>query len=412
MLLGGYVKLARFSMKSARWRSLLTMLGIIVGIVSVVTTISIGEGVKRQVVQQINERGEDLITILPGETDTENASTYFSRLSPSSSRPNISFGESDYQAVREVPELAAVAPFGYVSGEVAEQGDAYDDVRVVATTEDFTKILQREVAFGSFITGNEAGSANGAVIGQGVAEGMFGENVPLGRSFTIRDTRFIVRGVYESFEESSPLLSTDNYDDTIFIPHRLGQELMGGNMQIYQMLARARGGAENASVAIEETETALSAVRGNSRDSSVLKQSETLSLAEETLTLLTTMIAGVAAISLLVGGIGIMNIMLVSVTERTREIGVRKAVGATNRQVMYQFITEAAVLSLIGGILGILLSLGTNFLLRVTTNLEPVITAPIMGLAVVVAFVVGVVFGAAPAFVAARKDPIDSLRYE
>lgn len=413
MLLGGYIKLARSSMRNSRWRSLLTMLGIIVGIVSVVTTVSIGEGVKQQVIGQINQRGEDLITVLPGKTNTDTASNYFARLNPTNRKQLTSFSESDYRALEGVKELSHVAPFGHVSGELKQQDDKFSDIQVIATSAALPKILNQKLAFGSFFSDqNSAGTTNGAVIGQSVAEEMFGENVPLGRDFTIRGTRFIVQGVFEDFEDTSPLLAMNNYDKAIFIPHRLGQELMGGNMQIYQILARARGGAENTSAAITATEKSLQKARGGGNDFSVLKQSETLSIAEETLTLLTSMIAGVAGISLLVGGIGIMNIMLVSVTERTREIGVRKAVGATNRQIMYQFITEAAVLSLVGGILGILLSLGANFALRVMTDLQPVVTLPVMGIAVGVAFIVGIVFGAAPAFVAARKDPIDSLRYE
>lgn len=159
-------------------------------------------------------------------------------------------------------------------------------------------------------------------------------------------------------------------------------------------------------------EGALRESRGGQKDFTVLKQSENLALAEDVLNLLTSLIAGVAAISLLVGGIGIMNIMLVSVTERTQEIGIRKAVGATNRQILYQFMTEAAVLSLAGGVLGVLFSLLANVLMRIMTDLQPVITLEIILIASGVSFAVGIIFGMAPAAIAARKDPIDALRYE
>ncbi len=412
MLLGGYIKLARSSMRSSRWRSLLTMLGIIVGIVSVVTTVSIGEGIKQQIVNQINDRGDDLITILPGTTVSDDAVAYFSRLSPTASSNTIVFGENDYQTVVKVKQLGAVAAFGHVSGEITQQDKVASNVQVIATSSDLPLVLDHKVEFGSFFSSVNESSTNGAVIGQEVADKMFGESVPLGRDFTIRGTRFIVRGVFEEFSDSSPLLNNDDYDNAIFIPHKLGQELMGGNMQIYKILARAEGGAENTSEAISATKDALSLSRGGAADFAVLKQSESLSLAEDTLTLLTSMIAGIAAISLVVGGIGIMNIMLVSVSERTREIGIRKAVGATNRQILYQFLTEAAVMSFMGGVLGILASLIVNFTLRITTDLEPIITFPVMGVAVLVAFVVGIIFGTAPAAVAASKDPIDALRYQ
>jgi putative ABC transport system permease protein len=411
MLLGGYIKLARSAMRASRWRSLLTMLGIIVGIVSVVTTVSIGEGVKRQIIDQINFRGEDLITILPGESSTKNANAYFSRFNPTDNRATAVFGEPDYQAVIKTESLSFVTPFSQVSGVVAQRETKHNSFRVIATTESLPEIINKQLEFGTFFKNDDKTLTNSAVIGRQVAEDMFGENSPLGRDFTIRDTRFIVRGVFEEFQDTSPLLSLQDFDDVIFIPHRIGQELTGGNLQIYQILARAKEGPEATSKAIVNATAALKKARG-ADDFSVLQQSETLSLAEDTLALMTSMIAGVAAISLIVGGIGIMNIMLVSVTERTREIGVRKAVGATNRQIMYQFITEAAVLSFMGGVLGIIFSLATNFVLRVTTELGPIITLPIMGIAVGAAFVIGVVFGAAPALVAARKDPIESLRYQ
>ena len=147
-------------------------------------------------------------------------------------------------------------------------------------------------------------------------------------------------------------------------------------------------------------------------DFTIFTQGKTLDETSYTLSLITAMIAGVAGISLFVGGIGIMNIMLVSVTERTREIGIRKAVGATNRQIMRQFLTEAIILSIVGSIIGVILSLVVNFVIRMTTELEPAVDFRIAGIAVGVAVIVGVVFGIAPAFRASRKDPIDALRYQ
>ncbi len=411
MLLGGYIKLARSSMRSSRWRSVLTMLGIIVGIVSVVTTVSIGEGVKQQIVNQIERRGEDLITILPGKTDADSASGYFARLNPTAPRVSSAFGESDLQALRATPGVSRLAPFGTVTGEVAAGSESFAATQVIATSEDLPNVLNQKLAFGTFFTDKAEGSVNSAVIGQRVAEELFGENVPLGRELTVRGTKFIVRGVFEEFDANSPLLAVDNYDNAIFIPYRVGQELMGGSMAIYQVLARPSE-SQNTSILITALHNALAAARGDATDYAVLKQSDALELTDGTLALLTTMIAGVASISLVVGGIGIMNIMLVSVTERTREIGVRKAVGATNRQILYQFLTEAAVLSFVGGVLGVLMSLGVNFVLRIMTNLEPVVSLASVLVAVGVSFAVGVLFGSAPAVVASRKDPIDSLRYQ
>lgn len=411
MLLGGYIKLARASMRASRWRSLLTMLGIIIGIVSVVTTVSIGEGVKQQVLNQINERGDDLITVLPGRPFERSNLSLVRSLSPVSSGSTIVFSDADYRLVEGVPGVSGVAPFGHVAGEVKTDERSFADAQVIATSADLPEALNQKVEFGSFFSGSGEASANGAVIGRGVAEKLFGENVPLGRSLSIRGTRFVVRGIFEEFSDTSPLLPLNDYSNAIFIPYSLGQELMGGNLQIYQILVRPEQ-PEATERVIGEIESVLTKARGNQQDFTVLRQTENLGLAEDVLDLLTSLIAGVAAISLLVGGIGIMNIMLVSVTERTREIGIRKAVGATNRQILYQFMTEAAVLSFFGGVLGVLCSLLVNFLMRITTDLQPVITLNVILLATGVSFAVGLIFGIAPAAIAARKDPIDALRYE
>jgi putative ABC transport system permease protein len=163
---------------------------------------------------------------------------------------------------------------------------------------------------------------------------------------------------------------------------------------------------------VDAIHAALLKNHGGQEDFTVLKQDESLAVANTILNLITGLIAGIAAISLIVGGIGIMNIMLVSVIERTREIGIRKAIGATNRQILSQFMVESLVLSVVGAILGVLISIMVNYLIRIATTLTPVITLPIMVISVAVSIMVGLIFGITPALKAARKDPIEALRYE
>ena len=386
------------------------MLGVVIGVVSVITTVSLGEGVKQQVVRQISEYGEDLITVLPGKKYSDNNSYDVSMLNPFSAQNSILFGDGDYQAVRNTPGLKLVVPFGQVVGAVKTDGQSFDSAQIIATNEGLPDILNQDTQYGSFFKDNDK-MKNGAVIGKRVAEQLFRENVPMGKSFTIRDREFIVRGVFKEFASSSPLLPVSDYNNAIFIDYRDGQELMSGNLQIYQILAKPSD-AESVDTAATNITNTLKNIRGGQEDFTVLKQAENLELAGRVLNLLTGMIAGIAAISLIVGGIGIMNIMLVSVTERTSEIGIRKAVGATNRQILYQFTIEAVVLSLSGGILGIFVSILTNFFIRIVTDLQPVITLPVIVIATGVSLAVGVVFGITPAIKAARKDPIDALRYE
>lgn len=408
MFLGAYLKLAWAATKNSKWRSLLTMFGVIVGVASVVIIVSIGQGVKQQVARQITQRGDDLITVLPGERvkrDSDGRITGFNPL-----QNGVSFSEVDYKTVSQIPGIKPVVPFGRVVGVAKTTDSEYADADVIAATEGVPSVLNQRLAYGSFFRDEEPG-ANSAVIGTRVAERLFGENVPLGKSLTVRGHEFIVRGIFEEFESGTAIVPGANYDNAIFIPYRVGQESMGGTIQIYQILIRPTEPAK-IDQAVAAITQALKQVRAGQEDFTVLKQDESLALASNLLNTLTSMISAVAAISLLVGGIGIMNIMLVSVTERTREIGIRKAVGATNRQILYQFISEAAVISLVGGLIGVIVALLANFLLRIFTDLQPVITLPIVLIACAVALGVGLFFGVAPALKAAHKDPIDALRHE
>ncbi|MDZ7744169.1 MAG: ABC transporter permease [Candidatus Saccharibacteria bacterium] len=407
-MFGGDIKMALSSLRSSKWRSLLTVLGIIIGIVSVVTTVSIGEGVKQQAQQQISQRGEDIITVLPGTTVQRNAIGEITSLDPFVGQSSTVFSESDYDAVANTPGVVLTVPFGQVVGLAETKERSYPEARVIATTPGAPTVLSQPVEYGGFFS--EDSRDNTAIIGKTVAEQLFGENVPTGKSLEVRDREFIVRGVFSEFPGATPLLAGADYNNAIFIPYHVGQELMGGSMHIYQMLAMSED-SESTEQTAEAIKTSLTKQRSDQEDFTILRQEESLAITNELIHSITNLVTAIAAISLLVGGIGIMNIMLVSVSERTQEIGVRKAVGASNRQILGQFMTEAAVLGICGGLLGVVFSVLANFLLRIFTNLQPVITLEIVGVAVSVALFVGLFFGMAPALKAAHKDPIDALRY-
>lgn len=405
----GNVKMALAALRSARWRSLLTMLGIIIGVVSVVTTVSLGEGVKHQVAGQIKNLGSDLITIRPGKIVSRNPDgsvksiNIFSGLGPST------LTEQDLNVIRLAKGVKTAVPFSLVTGVAEADGREYSGGFIVATTDQAPEVLNQNVQFGAFFSRDDANSY-AAVIGPRVAEELFAENVPVGKIMKIRGQDFVVRGIFEEFENSS-LTPGSDFNQAIFIPLSVGKKLGGDSLQIYQVLVKPQQ-PDNIPPVVDGLHKGLIAAHGGQEDFTILKQEETLAIATSILNLLTAMIAGIAAISLIVGGIGIMNIMLVSVTERTREIGIRKAIGATNRQILSQFLIEAVVLSFVGGLIGIVISLLANFVIRIVTDLQPIITLPIVLIACGVSLLVGIVFGIAPALKAARKDPIDALRYE
>lgn len=399
----GNYRIAVESLRSNKWRSLLTMLGIIIGVVSVVTTVSLGEGARRGIIDQIDQSGSDLITVRPGEAVSANnqstnlfATTYSGTLS-----------ENDYATVDDVPGVKHVVPFSYVSNTVAKDNKVFSEGLVIGTTAALPQVLGQELVYGAFFNNDEP-QRNAAVIGQHVAERLFGENVPIGKSMSVRGKQFVVRGIFEEFD-TSPLAPNSNYNSAVFIQYDVAKELTGDS-DIYQMLVRPTDRNQTAAVA-EGIRAALRNLHAGHDDFTVLEQKDKLADANKVLTTLTGFVAGIAAISLIVGGIGILNIMLVSVTERTHEIGIRKAIGATNRQIMNQFLTEAMILSISGGFMGIVLSLFSNYMIRILTNLTPVLTWPIVVIAFGVSVLVGIVFGVTPALTAARKRPIEALRH-
>jgi ABC-type antimicrobial peptide transport system permease subunit len=239
---------------------------------------------------------------------------------------------------------------------------------------------------------------------------MFDVDVPLGHSFTFHGETFIVKGIFNTFS-TTPLSQQADFNNAIFIPNDVAESLNKNTAPTYAILARSANNekVDQVSNAVKQS---LAKSRGSDKSFAVLTGDQNLETSDSVLNLLTRLIAGIAAISLLVGGVGIMNVMLVSVAERMHEIGIRKAIGATNRQILSQFVIESSVLTLTGGIIGIIVALIANVALRMFTNLKPAMSWEIVVVATVVSLLVGVIFGSVPAIKAARKDPIDALRSE
>ncbi len=405
----GNLKSALASVQSSKWRSLMTMMGIIIGIVSVVTVVSIGEGVKHQVTVQINQLGKDLLTIRPGKVvnrDSKGTITGVNVFAGVATAGTLT--DEDVGIIQKTPGIAKAVPLSIVAGSLTGvDRKPLPGVTVIGTTPDLPDILHQKLAYGDFFSSNEA-NENGAIIGSKVAQEVFGQDVPLGQSFDFQGQAFVVRGIFDEFKSAPFSLETD-FNHAVFIPYQIAQDLTNKKAVIYEILAQAAPRQSPDTVAKTVT-TNITAAHGNQEDFTVLKAGDSLGFTSNVLNQLTRLIAGIAAISLLVGGIGIMNVMLVSVTERMQEIGIRKAVGATNRQIRNQFLVEATVLSVIGGIIGVIISCLINLLLRIFTPLQPIISWQVVALAAGVSLLVGIVFGTAPALKAARKDPIDALR--
>jgi len=397
------------SIRTARVRSFLTMLGVIIGVMSVVMTVSIGEGVKNQVLGQINRLGNNIITVRPGKSPSKGAGK-ITNVSFSSPITTSTLTDADVVAIKAVPGVVAASPNAIITGTVesAERSD-YSSGVVTATTNETQSVLNQTIEFGQFFEASDA-AKDVAVIGSNVAADLYDQRDPIGRVITIKGQEFIIRGVLTAAPEN-PLNIGPNFNNAIYIPYESGKKLAGSSLQISEINVKVKEGQTLDSIS-DHIRDALYKSHNNQEDFSLVKQTEYLALANQLFTILTSFVAAIAGISLLVGGIGIMNIMLVSVSERTREIGVRKAIGATNQQILSQFLVEATVISIFGGIIGVLLSLFASFVIRITTNIHPSVSLETIVVATAVSTLVGVCFGMAPAIQAARKDPIEALRHE
>ena len=409
----GNVRMSLASVRAAKWRSVLTMLGVIVGIIAVVTVVSIGNGVKRQLSGALNHFGKDLIIVRPSSTPA--ASTL--GVNPSD---DFLFGMStgamltsdDVATVAHTAGIMRTTPLGLVPGQPAgERGDAARASRtfVIAASADAPAILNQHVAYGDFWSASDEAN-NVAVIGPDVAQRLFGEDVPLGHVLTFRGHSFVVRGVFAPFA-AAPFSPTATFNDAIFIPYVAADQLTQHRTGFYAILAKT-GSAHSVPSATQALLASLHTAHGGQQDVRVLGPQGGLSLGDDAVHLLSLWIMTIGGISLFIGGVGIMNIMLLSVSERMHEIGLRKAVGATSRQILAQFSIEAMVLSLVGGAIGTVSSLAVVGVLYVYTSLKPVVSWQAVGIATLTSIAIGVVFGVIPAIKAARKDPIEALRHE
>jgi putative ABC transport system permease protein len=404
----GDIKTAVQTLRASRWRTNFTMLGIIIGITSVVTIVSLGEGLKHQIVTQVNQLGSDVLTVRPGKLLTKNGSAsglnLYALLTPSTLTPR------DVASIQDSGLVSSVTPIEFVTTSASGDSGELNDLFVAGTTSNFGQTLRQQIAYGSFFSNDEE-SVDTAVIGNDVATRLFGELNPVGETIHIMGQDFTIHGVLAPTQGGLASDIQADYNSSVFIPTLSAQRLTSGRANILQILAKVNKGT-NLDQAAASINRIVLRDHGGSNDFTVLKPNQLLGVSSQVINTVTKFVSAIAAISLIVGGIGIMNIMLVSVTERTREIGIRKAIGATNRQILRQFLLEGFVLTIGAGILGVIVSLLINLLLRLYTSWKPVVSVPLLLIAVGVSVASGIIFSLIPAIKAARKDPITALRGE
>src|SRR5665213_283986 len=355
------------SLRSSRSRSVLTIFGIVIGVSAAITIVSIGDGIKNQIANNINNVGRDLITVRPDLLQPTNA---VSAIVNESAPGNSNLTTNDLQLIQSLTNVQYAAPLSLLSAPTIKVGNqTISGIQVVGTTNDIVPILNQSLQYGSSFGGNAVG--NDAMLGQGASVKLFGSQVSLARNFNINGQNFFTRGEFGSFY-SAPLSIDLDFNNVIFIPYSSVAGLQSSTAATYEILVKPTSPSAISAV-VTEIESSLTQAHGGVQNFSVLQQKNSLTASDSIVNLLTKLIAAAAGIALFVGGIGIMNMMLVTVSERTGEIGIRKAVGATNRQILRQFLMEAIVLSVSGGIIGVVIALLINVGLRIFTALEPTI---------------------------------------
>ncbi|HOP47664.1 MAG TPA: ABC transporter permease [Desulfobacteraceae bacterium] len=383
-------------------RSVLTILGIVIGVGAVITMVTIGGGATAQVRDQIASMGSNLLMVTPGK-----------RLGPGHSSDSVLFKASDGEAIlKDVNSIAAVAPVSSKNMQ-AVFGNQNWSTRVTGSDNQYFRVTNRSIRVGRQFTDSElrAGAAV-CVIGETVCKKLFGGHELLNENIRLEKLSCQVIGILEAKGQNT--MGMDQ-DDIVVIPLRTYQRRISGNKDVSMFQVSVQEGAST-----EKAERDIRLLMRERRHLSpsdddnfnVMDMKEIAKMLTGTTQMLTALLSAVAAVSLLVGGIGIMNIMLVSVTERTREIGIRLAIGALEREVLMQFLVEAVVLSSFGGLIGIVLALIGSFILSGMLNVPFVFNASIIVIAFLFSAAVGVIFGYFPALKAARMDPIEALRHE
>jgi putative ABC transport system permease protein len=396
------IKVALRALRRNKMRSILTALGIIIGVGAVIAMVSIGNGAKAQVEAQVASLGENVITVFPGSFTAGGMRGGWGSMS------TLTIEDAEGIA-REVANVLGVSPEVRDRAQVLANGLNWNTM-IMGESPEYPTIRSWPIATGAMFTDQDVRSvAKVAVLGKTVVDQLFPDGDSIGKTVRIRNIPFKVVGVL--LAKGFNLFGQDQ-DDTVVIPYTSHLKRVSHHTNINSILVQAASAKTIDKVQQDITDLLMQRRKGREQDFTVRNQVELAQAATATSETMTVLLGAIAGVSLIVGGIGIMNIMLVSVTERTREIGIRLAVGAHGRDVLLQFLIEAVILSSLGGVIGILVGVGSSELVSMRTGWPILVSTTSVVVAVAFSAAVGMFFGYYPARKAAQLDPIEALRYE
>lgn len=406
LLLKTHFKLAKASIKENRTRSFLTCLGIAIGVASIIMILSLTGSISNLVKSEINEIGNDLIVVRPTSTK-DSITSVVEELTSANAFQNSSLAASDVDVIKKNGNIVAASPIAISNNTVITEKNTLNSVTVLGTNLDFIKIEPLSIRYGAFLT--EANEEKSIVLGHTLSLALFNTiNSTIGKTVAIMGEKYMIVGVLDKVDKAVSFNNVD-YDNAAIIDIK-NLEKATGTAQVQQINVKVSN-TDSLSSVKEYITTSLTEQKHGDTNFSVSYGDEITHPAGSLFNIVSSMLALVAGISLIVGGIGIMNIMLVSVAERTHEIGVRKAVGASGRNILIQFLFESLILSVLGGIFGMVLGYFFAFLLSTITPFVPYISWKIVGITFATTIVIGILFGIYPAIKAANKDSIESLKH-